>query len=515
MSVVNELAHRPGHASDVDLELMAAGERTRAGHRDAVDGTPGFLTPEPVGRRTKIVATLGPATDQPGVIDSLVAAGLDVARLNCSHGTSEDVRRRALNIREAADRAKRPVALLVDLQGPKIRLADISPRRVSIGDEVVFASTHRAQPGDVAVELDEFDALITDRSQLLIGDGSPRFAIDGVRAGRVHVRALTSGALSPRKGISVTDASPALPAITTKDLADVKLAVEVGADFVAQSFVRSADDVLQLRSILAASSSHARLIAKIEKVEAAENIESILAVCDGVMVARGDYGVEAGVERVPLMQKHVIRQGRRAGKVVITATQMLESMLTNAEPTRAEASDVANAVLDGTSAVMLSGETSVGEHPVGAVQWMAKIAATAERTLRQVEPTDIGQASPGDGAVMRAAVDLATRTDAGALIVPTSTGASARACSRHRPQVPIVALAHDPVVARQLAVEWGVIPTVIASPGSIDDLVDAPIEKARVAASLKPGTPVVLTAGQTGRRGTTNLILLEEVPELT
>ncbi len=463
-------------------------------------------------RRTKIVATLGPATDPPGVLDALISAGLDVARVNCSHGTAQDVRRRAAIVREAADRAGRPIALLLDLQGPKIRLADIEPRTVSVGDEVVFASTGLAQPGDVAIELDGFDRLVTDRSDLVIGDGTPRFRVVQTRDGRIWAEALTSGPLLPRKGVGVTDAAPSLPAITDKDMADLELAVELDADYVAQSFVRSADDVRQLQTLLAARGSRARVIAKIEKIEAAERIESILRACDGVMVARGDYGVEAGVERVPLMQKSVIHHALAAGKVVITATQMLESMLLNAEPTRAEASDIANAVLDGTSAVMLSGETSVGEHPVQALRWMAKIAATAERTLGPARP--VGAAADGrhDEAVMRAAVDLALQTGAAALIVPTSTGASARACSRHRPQVPIVALAHDPGVARQLALEWGVLPATVARPQGIEELAGEPLDKARAIAALDPGETVVVTAGQTGRRGTTNLILLQQVP---
>jgi pyruvate kinase len=463
-------------------------------------------------RRTKIIATLGPATDKPGVLDALVAEGLDAARLNCSHGTADDIRRRTRDVRESADRAGRHIALILDLQGPKVRLGDVTPRPVSINDEIVFASPRRAESGDVVVGLDEFDTLITDRSQLVIGDGSPRFTIEEIRGGRVHARALTPGSLLPSKGVSVTDASPALPAITAKDRVDVDLAVELGADFVAQSFVRTADDVRQLRAILAERGSRARAIAKIETIEGAERVDSILAACDGVMVARGDYGVEAGVERVPLMQKHVIRRALHAGKVVITATQMLESMLMNAEPTRAEACDVANAVLDGTSAVMLSGETSVGEHPVQAVHWMAKIAATAERTLGVTQAGRDASNPRQDEAVMRAAVDLAVQTRAAALIVPTSTGGSARACSRLRPQVPIIALAHDPVVARQLALEWGVVPTTVDRPHSLRELAGESIEQARVVASLEPGAAVVLTAGQSGKRGTTNLILLKEVP---
>jgi pyruvate kinase len=231
------------------------------------------------------------------------------------------------------------------------------------------------------------------------------------------------------------------------------------------------------------------------------------------MVARGDYGVEAGVEHVPVMQKHVIRRASQAGKTVITATQMLESMLANAEPTRAEASDVANAVFDGTSAVMLSAETSVGDHPVGAVRWMAKIAVAAERSLGTSWASQSeSREERRDSAVMQAAVELAARTGAAALVVPTTSGASARACSKYRPAVPIIALAHDARVAQELALERGVIPTTIDCPPTVDELITASIEKAAMIAGLEPGAPVVLTAGNLGKRGTTNLIVLRDVP---
>jgi pyruvate kinase len=257
----------------------------------------------------------------------------------------------------------------------------------------------------------------------------------------------------------------------------------------------------------------ARVIVKVEKVEAAEHIDEILAACDGVMVARGDYGVEAGVEHVPVMQKHVIRRASQAGKTVITATQMLESMLANAEPTRAEASDVANAVFDGTSAVMLSAETSVGDHPVGAVRWMAKIAVAAERSLEASPASQsAGSSEERDDAVMHAAVELAIRTGAAALVVPTTSGASVRACAKYRPAVPIVALAHDARVAQELALERGVIPTTINCPPTVDELITASIEKAAAIAGLKAGATVVLTAGNLGKRGTTNLIVLRDVP---
>jgi pyruvate kinase len=463
-------------------------------------------------RHTKIVATLGPATDEPGVIDALIAAGLDCARMNCSHGSGDDVRRRVREVRAAALRAGRPVAVMLDLQGPKIRLAQVTPRLVSVGDEIVFVAPGvPEEPEDVRVELPGFDSLVSERSQLVIGDGSPRFAVTRVNAGRVYATALTPGSVLPRKGISVTHALPSLPAITAKDLIDLDLAVELDVDFVAQSFVRSADDVRKLRAILVDRGSRARVIVKVEKVEAAENIEEILGACEGVMVARGDYGVEAGVEHVPVMQKKVIRSAVRAGKTVITATQMLESMLANAEPTRAEASDVANAVIDGTSAVMLSGETSVGQHPVEAVRWMAKIVVAAEEGLEVIEARQHDPAEDPERAVMRAAVDLARRNGAAALVVPTSSGASVRACSTYRPGVPIVALAHDPRVAQELAVEWGVIPSTLTAPASVDELINQAIEAATRVGSLSQGDAVVLTAGNTGERGTTNLIVVRDV----
>ncbi len=268
-------------------------------------------------RRTKIVATLGPATDDPAVLDALVAAGLNCARLNCSHGGHEELRARSAAVREAAERTGHALGVLFDLQGPKLRLGAVEPFVVAVGDEVTFG------PGGVPVDFPALAALVTDRSQLVIGDGVPRFAVEGVDGPDVIARAVTPGPLSARKGINVTYARPELPAITPKDEADLALACELGADFIALSFVRSAADMMLLRELVADHRSTARLVAKIEKIEAYEALDEILAVSDGVMVARGDYGVEAGVARVPLMQKDTIRRATQAGKFVITATQLL------------------------------------------------------------------------------------------------------------------------------------------------------------------------------------------------
>jgi pyruvate kinase len=466
-------------------------------------------------RRTKIVATLGPATDAPGVLDSLLAAGVDCARLNCSHGTPDELRRRATEVRAAAQRANRPVALLIDLQGPKLRLSSTTTERAILpGDKVTFASAAGSADGDrVLVDFPDFPRLVTQRSEIVIGDGVPRLAVEHVGPGEVVARALSPGPLAPRKGINVTFARPELPAITDKDAADLELATELNADFVALSFVRSAADLVELRSRLDERGSRARIVAKVEKIEAYENLDEIIAASDGVMVARGDYAVEAGMARVPLMQKDTISRATQAGKLVITATQMLESMIHSPEPTRAEATDVANAVIDGTSAVMLSAETSVGDYPLEAVRAMAQIAEAAEEA-----PVIHGRAKArahdtAAGAVMRAAVDLAEEIDAAALLVPTATGGTARACAKYRRRRPIVALAHEPRVVNQLALEWGVYPTAMNVALSVDEMIEDALVGAREFAGLPTGAVVVLTAGrQTGTPGATNLIMVREIP---
>ncbi len=466
-------------------------------------------------RRTKIVATLGPATDPPGVLDRMVAAGVDCARLNCSHGTAEDQRRRAGEVRAASARAGRPLGLLFDLQGPKLRLsADTATRALTAGETVVFTGGSEAgDPDRVRVDFPDFARLVTERSQIVIGDGVPRLAVERVDSGDVVARVVSPGPLSPRKGINVTFARPELPAITDKDVADLALAAEAGAEFVALSFVRSGADMEELRRRLADLGCDARIVAKIEKVEAYEHLDEILAAADGVMVARGDYGVEAGVARVPLMQKDTIYRATQAGKLVITATQMLESMIQAPEPTRAEVADVANAVIDGSSAVMLSAETSVGAYPVEAVLAMAQIAEAAEEApeihgrARDVAPDTAA------AAVMHAAVGLAEELDAAALVVPTSTGGAPRACSKYRRRRPIIALAHSPRVADQLTLEWGVYPASIPVGDSVDALIDTALLVARDLARLPSGALVVLTAGRrSGTPGATNLIMVREIP---
>ena len=347
----------------------------------------------------------------------------------------------------------------------------------------------------------------------MIGDGVPRFAVEGVDGPDVIARAVTPGPLSARKGINVTYARPELPAITPKDEADLALACELGADFIALSFVRSAADMVLLRELVADHRSTARLVAKIEKIEAYEALDEILAVSDGVMVARGDYGVEAGVARVPLMQKDTIRRATQAGKFVITATQMLESMIQSPEPTRAEATDVANAVIDGTSAVMLSAETSRRRLP-----GRGRAGDGGDRAGRRGVAGDPRPADPGDHRrdLRR---DHARGGRAGrragrrALIIPSSTGGGARACAKYRRRRPIIALTHVPGVAEKLTLEWGVYPTTMSTAENVDDMIDTALVTARDYAGLPAGARVVLTAGRrTGMPGATNLVMVREIP---
>jgi pyruvate kinase len=468
-------------------------------------------------RKTKIVATLGPATDEPGVLDAMVAGGLDCARLNCSHGTTEQLVRRASAVRAAADRGGRPIGLLFDLQGPKLRLSgNTTERWVQAGDAITFTGDPSSTaPDRVTVDFSGFSRLVTDSSEIVVGDGVPRFAVGRRVDGDVLTEALTAGPLAPRKGINVTYARPELPAITTKDSSDLATAIAAGADFVALSFVRSAADVEDLRDRLRAAGSRASIVAKIETVEAYENLDEIVASADGVMVARGDFGVTAGLARVPLMQKDTISRATQAGKVVITATQMLESMIHASEPTRAEVADVANAVIDGTSAVMLSAETGVGDHPVEAVKAMALIAEAAEES-----PVFHGHAQvsarghdSSAAAVMHAAVGLAEQLVATAVVVPTTTGGAVRACVKFRPRTPVLALAYDPLVARQLTLEWGVRPVAVEADelGGDHELARA-LVIARELGPLERGDRVVLTAGPTAYSpGATNVIVVREL----
>ncbi len=366
-------------------------------------------------------------------------------------------------------------------------------------------------PGALTVAYEGFCELLTERSEIVIGDGAPRMTVISVDGEVASAVVSVPGAVSARKGVNVTHTQTNAPAITAKDERDAAVAAQCNADYVALSFVRCAEDIHQLRALLQRLRSSARIIAKVEKVEAFDHLDSIIEAADGIMVARGDYGVEAGIARVPEMQKATIHKASSQGKVVITATQMLESMIKSPLPTRAEAADVFNAIMDGTSAVMLSGETSIGSYPLETVRTMAEIAENAERQEIYCGP-HAAPPSP-DEAVMHAAVALARDVNAAAIVVPTSTGSTARKCARYRPNRPVHALCDDERVARQLALEWGVFPTMFEHSPDTDALLEGAMLVASELDGLSSEDAVVITAGQTvGSSGATNLITLRFVP---
>src|SRR3954470_17825975 len=426
-------------------------------------------------RATKIVATLGPATDSLEVLNKLFDSGVNVFRLNASHGTHDDIARRVKNVRDLAKDADRYVSILLDLQGPKIRLGTFKEGPYVLEDGATFTITTQPVEGNGQIASTSYSELARDvkpGDPILVADGTVQLrvvATDGVAA-----RCLVEhgGKVSDRKGINLPGVAVTTPSISKKDIADAHFGVELGVDFFALSFVRSARDVLRLRHLLEEVDAKQPIIAKIEKPEAWQNLDSILEECDGVMVARGDLGVEMAPEKVPFIQKTIIEKSRRCGKFVITATQMLESMIENPIPTRAEVSDIANAIYDGTSAVMLSAETSAGKYPVESVRVMARIAAETEKSMRSDFP-DVwlnGEDVSIPEIIADAAYHSARCAGVVALAVGTSTGTSARLLARNRPPVPIYAFTSSDVTARQLSIVWGVHSLVTLPMDSTDQM---------------------------------------------
>lgn len=407
--------------------------------------------------------------------------------------------------------------MMFDLQGPKLRLSGNVPEvMLSPGNEVlVYGVGDPIEEFGIEVEVDRIAELVSEDSEVIIGDGAPRLEILNVERDHAKARVISSGAIGPRKGIAVPFADRAASALTEKDLSDLRVAAEVGADYIALSFVRHADDISELRRLLGELGSRALVIAKIEKLEAVENLEQICAVADGILVARGDYGVEAGLAAVPLMQKRTIQVAEQNATLVITATQMLETMIDSPVPTRAEASDVANAVLDGTSAVMLSAETAVGNYPVRAVEAMRDVIVATEghdNVYDAPAPNLERVPSRVDHAIMHSAVTLAAEAEADAIIVPTESGASARACSRFRPRVPILALAPYQRVVDQLALEWGVEGAKFNGPDDVEGLLEAALAVGASKLGLSAGAKVVISASSLGGKKS-DLVALRTVLE--
>jgi pyruvate kinase len=470
---------------------------------------------------TKIVATLGPASDSPDVLRNLLSAGVDVFRLNASHGVWEDHAKRIELVRQAAAHRGKHTGILLDLQGPKIRLGKfkggkatlIPGARFTITTETIVGDAERASTG---YSLFANDVKKGDR--VLLADGFVELRAISISGNDVHFEVIRGGAIGDNKGINLPGVKVSAPSMTGKDLSDLQAGLAAGVDMVALSFVRTADDVRNLRACMGKKHSDVPIIAKIEKPEGYDNVQEILQVAEGVMVARGDLGVEISLERVPPIQKSIIRRARREGNFVITATQMLESMIQNPTPTRAEVSDVANAIYDGTDAVMLSAETSVGAYPVETVQYMALIAHEAERSINKRGFQDPPPHSEPTTAQVVAdmAYHAARLSKAAAVVVFTSTGRSARLVSRYRPPVPIFAVTPSERAARALSVCYGVIPIVAPHAQTTDQMLGQ-LDRMLIEQNLlNAGDTVVFVAGQpVSHAGTTNMMKVHRVGEIT
>jgi pyruvate kinase len=474
--------------------------------------------------RTKVVCTIGPASRSPDMLRKLILAGMDVARINFSHGDQAQHEEDTERIHAIAAELDRPVAILADLQGPKLRVGRMEEGGVPLedGEEVVLTTRpivgHRSE---VPVQYHDLPRAVEAGDRVLINDGLLELEVISTTEEDIVCRVITGGLLESNKGLNLPRTSYSIPAITDKDREALRFALEHQTDWIALSFVRQADEVLQLQEIIREQSSFGRpvpVIAKIEKPEAVENIDSIIAAADGIMVARGDLGIETAPEMVPMVQKMIIAHCNAVGKPVITATQMLDSMIRNPRPTRAEASDVANAILDGTDAIMLSGETAVGKYPLLALQTMVRIAQEAERNQWNTvdrPPPEYGSVSVVAEAVSHASCETACDLAAAAIITPTVSGYTARVISRYRPGCPIVAVTPSPIVQRQLVMYWGVYPLLAKRTANTDEMVDRAVQTGQDHSFVHEGDMVVITAGSAGSApGTTNLMKVHVIERI-
>ncbi len=465
---------------------------------------------------TKIVCTLGPASSSPKVIRSLIDAGMDVARINFSHGTQDEHAEVIRTVRQVAAEAGQPVAILGDLQGPRIRVGSlVEPVMLTEGSDVVLTPEEVARPGEIPITYDALADDVREGDRVLMDDGLIDVVVLDVAAPRVRTRVVHGGLLRSHKGMNLPGVAVSAPSITEKDLADVEFAVEMGLEYLALSFVRSAADIAQLHSLIP---RQMLVIAKIEKDTALANIHSIVEASDAVMVARGDLGVELPFEEVPIAQKRIIAISNALGRPVITATQMLESMISHPRPTRAEASDVANAILDGTDAVMLSAETAAGQYPELAVRAMTRIIAEMERHPVPRPSRMIGGRRQSDVAVTTEdAIAAATAAAAASLEAPvvmviTKSGFTARIVASHRPPVPIIALTDSERTYRQLALVWGVQPLLLPPAGTYEEMFDHGRDVVQELGLVKKGDRVLVTAGVPfDVPRTTNLLRVEVV----
>src|SRR6195952_1307738 len=465
-------------------------------------------------RRAKIVCTLGPATSSPEQINALVEAGMDVARLNFSHGAQKDHATAYRLVREASDRTGRAVAIMADLQGPKIRLGTFANGPVTwvTGSQVCI--TVEDVPGTAARVSTTYKQLADDArvgDRLLVDDGNLALTVVAVEGPDVFCLVVEGGTVSNNKGLSLPGVAVSVPALSEKDIKDLRFALHLSVDFIALSFVRSPADAELVREIMRQEDIEVPIIAKLEKPEAVENLEAIVEAFDGIMVARGDLGVELALEQVPLVQKRAVQAARERSKPVIVATQMLESMIHSSRPTRAEASDVANAVLDGADAVMLSGETSVGKYPINAVRTMERIIDAVETDIATV-PDLVRSSRSRSGAIVRAAKEIGEALEVNALATFTQTGETARRLASLHTRLPLLAFTVDARVRSQLALSWGVETFLVPSVQHTDDMVRQVDFSLLSIGRLRDGDRVVVVAGSPPTPvGSTNLIRVHEV----
>ncbi len=472
-------------------------------------------------RKTKIICTLGPAVDDEELIRTLIRSGMNAARFNFSHGDHAEHLQRLNKLKSVRDAMGRPVATILDTKGPEIRIKSFQTKTVELEAGAPFTLTTREAEGSqelVSVTYANLHQEVAPGQEILIDDGLVALKVEEIAGQDIRCTVENGGVLSANKSLNIPGVHIHLPALTEKDVSDIQFGVENDFDFIAASFVRRADDVRAVREVLDRfGGQDVKIIAKIENQEGVDNVDEILALADGVMVARGDLGVEIPAARVPILQKQIIRKGLRLGKPVITATQMLDSMIRNPRPTRAEVSDVANAVFDGTSCVMLSGETANGHYPVEALQAMVGIVEEAEQSIhywRRFEK-HMGVASSNiDDAITHTCCLTARDLDAKAILAATSSGRTARMICRFRPACPVAALTMHEKVRRQLALSWGVIPFLTGEVTSTDRIFSMSVEVALKEKLVRDGDTVVITAGvPLGRSGSTNLIKAQIVHE--
>lgn len=476
-------------------------------------------------RHTKIVCTIGPSSSDPEVLREMVLAGMNVVRLNFSHGTHEDHAKVVATIRSIARELHRPIAIVADLQGPKIRVGELPGERHLVTGELISILTRDlpaasdVAPDELPVKLEALARSVQPGSTIMLADGSIRLLVKDVHlaTGKIDCLVEEGGPISSAKGVNLPDVELDIPSITEKDVADLTFALGQEVDYIAQSFVRSPDDVERLRQLIAEASPpgghRPQIISKIEKPQAVDRLDDIMAASDAVMVARGDLGVELGPADVPLVQKRIIRRANEMGIPVITATQMLETMTYNPEPTRAEASDVANAVLDGTSAVMLSGETAVGKWPVQAIRTLDRIARAVEPAMPAPRTyLHAGRTTSVPQALAHTACEIGELLNAAAIVVLTETGRTARQVSHNRPRRPVIAASRDVHACRRLALDWGTVPVLIAElPEGGDPIWTDSTTAAKLSGLISRGERVVFTAGAiAGQPGMTNMLKVEE-----